>query len=185
MTRSNRMLNRVILFVLGLVAIVAAVVAGAGVLPAVRSAVGLDLPATVELGTAALWAIAGVSAIVLVLCVLWIGSRGRGGTAIAVRESAGADQVTVNVGLVRDVIAGALEGERDVLGTHVDLYRVRRTRAARIRVAVRRGGDAVAVVAAVEGALGTLDRVLGRELPAVVHLTGGTRSALARSTRVR
>jgi hypothetical protein len=187
MTRSNRILNRVILFVLGIVAFVAAVVAGAGVLPVVRDQLDrwITLPRTLPLDTTTLWAVAVGCAVVLVLAVLWIGTRGRGGTSIAVREEHEGDQVTVNVGLVRDVVEHELEGVHDIVGTRVDLYRVRSERAARIRVAVRRGGDAVTVLGAVDRALGTLDRVLGREVPAVVHLTGGTRSALARSTRVQ
>ncbi|WFR67031.1 hypothetical protein P9139_21175 [Curtobacterium flaccumfaciens] len=46
MTRSNRTLNRIILFVLGLVAIVVGLVIGAGVLPAVRDALApyVDIP---------------------------------------------------------------------------------------------------------------------------------------------
>ncbi|SFF59958.1 hypothetical protein SAMN05216329_1652, partial [Curtobacterium sp. YR515] len=39
MTRSNRTLNRIILFVLGLVAVIVGITIGAGVLPAVRDAV--------------------------------------------------------------------------------------------------------------------------------------------------
>jgi hypothetical protein len=188
MTRSNRVLNRIVLFVLGIVAVVAGIIAGAGVLPVVRDrlrALGVTVPGRLVLDASTLWIVAGACAVVLVLAVLWIVTRGRGGTSIAVREQHDADQVTVNVGLVRDVVEHELDGMADILSTRVDLYRVRASRAARIRVAVRRGGDAVGVLAAVDAALSTLDRTLGRTVPAVVHLTGGTRSALARSTRVQ
>jgi hypothetical protein len=186
MTRSNRTLNRIILFFLGLVAIVAGLVVGAGVLPAVRDALKstVTLPRRVQVPSESLWIVAVVCAVVIVLALLWIATRGRGGTSIAARETNGDDQVTVNVALVRDVVDHELAGVRDVVGNRVDTYRVRGSRAARIRVAVRRGGDAVAALEAVDRALEQLDHTLGREIPVLVHLTGGTRSALAKQVRV-
>ncbi len=99
-------------------------------------------------------------------------------------ERTGDDQVTVNVALVRDVIDHELADVHDIVTTKVDTYLVKKQRAARIRVHVRRGGDAVTVLDAVDHAVTTLDHTLGREVPVLVHLTGGTRTALARTTRV-
>jgi hypothetical protein len=187
MTKSNRTLNRIILFVLGLVAIVIGLAVGAGVLPAVRDALRpyVTFPRSLDVPASSLWIIAAVCAVVIVLALLWVFTRGGGGTAVAVRERSGDDAVTVNVALVRDVIEHELDGVRDVVSSRVDTYLVRRQRAARIRVAVRRGGDAVTVLDAVDRAVSVLDRTLGRQIPVLVHLTGGTRSALAKQTRVR
>jgi hypothetical protein len=187
MTKSNRTLNRIILFVLGLVAIVVGLVIGAGVLPAVRDAIGpyVDIPRSLDVPASSLWIVAGVCLVVIVLALVWATTRGGGGTSVAVRERTGDDAVTVNVALVRDVVEHELAGVRDVVGSRVDTYLVRRQRAARIRVAVRRGGDAVTVLDAVDRAVSVLDRTLGRQVPVLVHLTGGTRSALAKPTRVR
>ncbi|WP_420368689.1 hypothetical protein [Curtobacterium sp. L1-20] len=186
MTKSNRTLNRIILFVLGLVAVLVGLTIGAGVLPAVRDAVSptVELPRSLDVPASSLWIVAGVCALVIVLALVWVFTRGGGGTSVAVRERTGDDQVTVNVALVRDVVDHELNGVRDVVGSHVDTYVVRRQRAARIRVAVRRGGDAVTVLDAVDRAIAVLDRTLGRQVPVLVHLTGGTRSALAKPTRV-
>ncbi|WP_144712775.1 hypothetical protein [Curtobacterium pusillum] len=187
MTKSNRTLNRIILLVLGLVAVVVGLVVGAGVLPAVRDAIApyVELPRSLDVPTSSLWIVVAVCAVVVVLALVWVFTRGGGGTSVAVRERSGDDAVTVNVALVRDVVDHELEGVRDVVGSRVDTYLVRRQRAARIRVAVRRGGDAVTVLDAVDRAVAVLDRTLGRQVPVLVHLTGGTRSALAKSTRVR
>ncbi|TDN43736.1 hypothetical protein EDF64_107164 [Curtobacterium flaccumfaciens] len=187
MTKSNRTLNRIILLVLGLVAVVVGLVIGAGVLPAVRDATAqyVDLPRSLDVPASSLWIIAGACALVIVLALVWVFTRGGGGTSVAVRERSGDDAVTVNVALVRDVLDHELSGVRDVVGSRVDTYLVRRQRAARIRVAVRRGGDAVTVLDAVDRAVAVLDRTLGRQVPVLVHLTGGTRSALAKPTRVR
>ncbi|MFJ7289342.1 hypothetical protein ACQXVK_14580 [Curtobacterium sp. AB451] len=186
MTGSNRTMNRIILLVLGLVAVIVGVTIGAGVLTPVRDAVQpyVDLPRNLDVPASSLWIVVAVCAVVIVLSLLWVFTRGRGGTSVAVRERSGDDQVTVNVALVRDVVEHELQDVRDVVGTRVDTYLVRRQRAARIRVAVRRGGDAVTVLDAVDHAVSTLDRTLGRQLPILVHLTGGTRSALAKATRV-
>lgn len=186
MTKSNRTLNRIILLVLGLVSVIVGLAVGAGVLPAVRDAMpaGVALPRRVDVPASALWIVAGACALVVVLALAWATTRGGGGTAVAVRERTGDDGVTVNVALVRDLVEHELSGVRDVVGTRVDTYLVRRQRAARIRVSLRRGGDAVTVLGAVDRAVATLDRTLGRELPVLVHLTGGTRAALAKPARV-
>ncbi|MBT2501750.1 hypothetical protein [Curtobacterium sp. ISL-83] len=186
MTKSNRTLNRIILFVLGVVSVVVGLAIGAGILPAVRDAMRpyVTFPRHVGIPAASLWIVAGACAVVIVLALLWVVTRGGGGTAVAVRERSGDDAVTVNVALVRDLIDHELSGVRDVVGSRVDTYIVRRQRAARIRVAVRRGGDAVTVLDAVDRAVATLDRTLGRQVPVLVHLTGGTRPALTKATRV-
>jgi len=187
MTSTNRGLNRVLLFLIGLVAVIVGVVIGAGVLTPVRDAVQqyVTLPDRVQVPDPSLWIIAGACAVVIVLAVIVIVTRGGGGTSVAVRERSGDDQVTVNVALVRDVIDHELADVRDVVAAKVDTYLVRKQRAARIKVHVRRGGDAVTVLDAVDHAVTTLDHTLGRQVPVLVHLTGGTRTALARTTRVQ
>ncbi|WP_123681883.1 hypothetical protein [Curtobacterium sp. PhB115] len=186
MTKSNRTLNRIFLFILGLVAVLVGLTIGAGVLPAVQDAADpyVELPRNVDIPASSLWIVAVACAVVIVLALVWVFTRGGGGTSVAVRERSGDDSVTVNVALVRDVVEHELAGVRDVVGSRVDTYLVRRQRAARIRVAVRRGGDAVSVLDAVDRAVAVLDRTLGRQVPVLVHLTGGTRSALAKATRV-
>ncbi|MBF4607649.1 hypothetical protein [Curtobacterium sp. VKM Ac-1393] len=186
MTKSNRTMNRIILFVLGLIAVVVGLTIGAGVLPAVQDAIKpyVDLPSSLDVPASSLWIVAAACAVVIVLALVWAFTRGGGGTSVAVRERSGEDAVTVNVALVRDVVEHELAGVRDVVGSRVDTYLVRKQRAARIRVAVRRGGDAVSVLDAVDRAVAVLDRTLGRQVPVLVHLTGGTRSVLAKSTRV-
>lgn len=187
MTTTNRGLNRVLLFLIGVISIIAGATIGAGVLQPVRDALKpyVSLPQKVSVPDSALWIIVGACALVIVLALIVVFTRGGGGTSVAVRERSGDDQVTVNVALVRDVIDHELDGVRDVVAAKVDTYVVKKERAARIRVHVRRGGDAVTVLDAVDQALGTLDRTLGRQIPVLVHLTGGTRTALARTTRVQ
>ncbi len=186
MTTTNRTLNRIILLVLGLVAVVVGVVIGAGVLAPVRDAVQqyVTLPRQVTVPDTALWIVAAACAVVIILAVVVIATRGGGGTSVAARQENGDDRITVNVALVRDVIDHELADVHDVVAAKVDTYLIRKQRAARIKVQVRRGGDAVTVLDAVDHALAVLDRTLGQQVPVLVHLTGGTRTALARPVRV-
>ena len=72
MTKSNRTMNRIILFVLGLVAVVVGLTIGAGVLPAVQDAVKpyVDLPSNLDVPASSLW-------IVAVACAaMWFVSMG-------------------------------------------------------------------------------------------------------------
>ncbi|MFS2076830.1 hypothetical protein, partial [Curtobacterium sp. CT11-133] len=91
------------LFVLGLVAVIVGITIGAGVLPAVRDAVEpyATLPNRLSVPASSLWIIVAVCAVVIVLALVWVFTRGGGGTSVAVRERSGDDQVTVNVALVR------------------------------------------------------------------------------------
>jgi hypothetical protein len=178
-TRSNRTLNRIVLAVLGVVAIAIGVAVAAA--EAVRS-VGWSVPVvddlvgtvrSVRLDVGALWTTVAVCGAVVVLALAWAGSRGRGGTSIGVREEYDTGRVTVNVALLRDVVDAELAEVRDVVRTRVDTYRVRGGRAARLRIVLRRGGDAVDVLAASDRAVETLDTVLGRRIPLLVHIVGG------------
>jgi hypothetical protein len=186
MTTSNRTLNRIILLLIGLVAVLAGLTIGAGVLPAVRTTLTpyLTLPSTITIPPESLWIIAGACAVVIVLALAWVFTRGRGGTSVAIRERSGDDTITINVALVREVIDHELDTVRDVIGSKVDTYLVKRHHAARIRVTIRRGGDAVTVLDAIDHAITQLDHTLGRQIPILVHLTGGTRTILTKPTRV-
>ncbi len=77
MTTTNRGLNRVLLFLIGLISIITGVIIGAGVLQPVRDALGqvITLPEQVTVPDQALWIIAGVCAVVIVLAVIVVCTR--------------------------------------------------------------------------------------------------------------
>ncbi|WP_066521358.1 hypothetical protein [Curtobacterium ammoniigenes] len=187
MTQSNRTMNRLILILLGLIAIAAGLLLGSGSVPAARAALKrtVSLPTHLTIAAATDWTIAVGAGVIVILSLIWIVTRGRGGTSIAARRAFGRDAVTINIALIRAVIDDALRGAPDIVSTGVDAYRVRRQRVLRMRVAVRRGGNAVAALEMVDEALSELDRTLGQQVPVLVHLTRSTTSALARPIRVR
>ena len=83
MTTTNRTLNRIILLLLGLVAVIVGVTIGAGVLTPVRDALqpSLTLPDKVTVPAASLWIIAAVCAVVIILALIVVFTRGGGGTS--------------------------------------------------------------------------------------------------------
>jgi hypothetical protein len=184
-TRSNRTLNRIVLAVLGVIAIAVGLAAGYAAYArygATADSAGWSVPVvddavatlrSVRLDDGTLWTIVAVCAAVVVLALAWAASRGRGGSSVGVREEYDTGRVTVNVALLRDVVDAELADVRDVVRTRVDTYRVRGGRAARLRIVLRRGGDAVDVLAASDRAVETLDTVLGRRIPLLVHIVGG------------
>jgi hypothetical protein len=187
MTRSNRTLNRVLLAVVGLLALALAALAVWPIAaPLLHDAAGVSLPATPasalddrSLTPAVLWSVAGGTVAVLVLCLAWVLTRGRGRTTTAVR--AGALEIDVHV--VEQLLRQALGSEPEIVAVAASAHRVRRVTAVRLRVDARRGADLRRVVDAVDLAVERLDARLGAELPLLVHVTSGLRASLARERR--
>lgn len=183
MTRSNRVLNRIVLALLGVVLVAAGLVAlfssargplrDAGVPTSWSDGLEAPLAAASRLTptTWALWATAAVALVVVVLAAVWAASRGRGGTSVVVREHADAAGVTVNVALVRALLERAVPSDGDIASVHADAFEARGgARLVRVTVGVRRDGDAVAARERVVAGLAEVERQLGRTVPTLVHL---------------
>jgi hypothetical protein len=189
MTRSNRTLNRVLLALTGLLALavglalVAPALAGVAALrdpvTAVREAVRGAGVALAEPSTAALAGGAGL--LVAVLAIVWIATRGRGGTAIADAD-ADAD-VEITIGAVRDVLAAGLRPVPAVIAVRADAHRLRGRTVVTVTLSTRRRADLTQILARTREALVALDRAMGVNLPVVVRIRSGWRSTLARDQR--
>lgn len=183
MTRTNRLLNRVVLALLGLTAAAAAVLLA---LPALAET-GLPIAADVARATrfdgtlTQTQLIVGIAgAVVLIgLALAVLLTRGRGRTATAYRG----DSVEFDVRVVREVLAAALAGEPDAVSVSASAYRVRRTTALRVRVDTRPGADLERLRTTLDGAIARLDETLGTPLPMLVHLTSGFRASHSREER--
>jgi len=177
MTRSNRLLNRIILALLGL-----ALVASA-------AAVWLLEPASViepaEITTTGLWITAAALLAVVVLAALWIFSRGRGQVRTLIRRSDDAGAASIESRVVADLIADDLARVPDVLGVTASAYRVRGQVALELRVTTRGAADIRLVVDSVERALDELDDLLETRIPVLLHVASGVRAGFARQQRVR
>jgi len=175
MTRSNRTLNRVILFLLGLTMLVLA--AGAGWLLLERSPQP-ELPRA--LPDELLVPVAAAAAVAILLGILWIATRGRGVTGTAVSD----DGLEIASSVVQDLLREALDRDADVVHVAVRASRLRSRTVLEARISVRRGADPVRVAESSRRALARVDVALGRRLPCVLHLTSGLRSRTSATTRV-
>lgn len=182
MTRSNRLLNRTVLVITGLLALaVGAVVALPAIPDGWLAAVGVDRSAVRlrELAGSELWLGAGGAALVVVLALVWMLTRGRGRTSTPVVV----DGTELDIRVVEQLLRQATDGAPDLVGVHATAYRVRRTPVVRVRLDVRRGADLPRLLETFDRAVTRLDRTLGVQLPLLAHITTGVRSALSREHR--
>jgi hypothetical protein len=189
MTRSNRMLNRVILLLLGLIALVVAAALAVPLLPpgsVPQVILDVTRPATLlrlAPATTLEWIAAAIAAIAIVLAIAWIVTRGRGRPRTAIDGDLGVDTRVVD-----ELLKDALADEPDVVAGGATGYLVRGRPVLRVHVEARRGADLRRLTDAVHAAVTDLDTALGTEaadrLPVVVHVTSGLRASLAREHRV-
>lgn len=187
MTRTNRTLNRVLLAVVGLLAIgsgaTLAVPAARGIdaLHALRSAVLQWLAsagdAVREPAVALPVALGGLA--VAVLAMLVIATRGRGGTAVADSDA----DVEITIGAVRDIVSARLASVPAVLAVRADAHRLRGRTVISLTLSTRRRADLAQILARTRDAAAALDAAVGTRLPLVVRIRSGWRSTLARDQR--
>jgi hypothetical protein len=182
MTSSNRLLNRVLLFVVGLGFLAVALLVLVPVLTGTQPSDILGLPrmlglALPELTRVLVLTVAIVLAVlILVLTVAWVATRGRGRTRFAVDTS----DVKIDAGALAEIVREALAGVPDVVGVRISAYSVRRRRVLAVALETRRHPDLPALMGEVRQAIARLDAALGTPLPVLVHLTTGVRTALTR-----
>jgi len=183
----RRTANRLALATLGIlglgVALVAAwpllVPSAGGPLPVAD--VVEDLVAATGLGAVTVaWIAAAVAALLVLLAVLWALAPRRG----RIRSAVETEGVVVDTAVVEGIVRSSLATASDVLAVQATTYARRRGRWVRLTVQLRPRADLADAVARVRTALVDLDAALGVPLPAVVHLTTGVRTALARGRRV-
>lgn len=180
MTRSNRIANRLILLLIGFVALG---VAAALALPYVpKSVLAYRLP-ELSLTATGDWIVAVVALVIVVLSVAWIVTRGRGRTRTAIDG-----ELSMDARVVDDLLTDALSDEPDVVAVSAAAYRVRGRTVLRVRVDARRGADLRRLTDAVHRSIDQLDEAIGADqeqrLPVFTHITSGLRASLSREHRV-
>lgn len=178
MTRSNRILNRVLLALVGL-ALVGAGIWIAGRTAEVRDAIGWSSPDIPAPAAIVGWATVGALALVAVLALAWALTRGRG-SIDDLHDEAG---VRISHDVAGDVLRDELAGQPDLASLSTRAYRMRGRRTLLVRVATVAGADLPRLLTAVRGAVAELDRQLERPVPVALHLTPGSR-VTARVRRV-
>ncbi|KQQ28427.1 hypothetical protein [Frondihabitans sp. Leaf304] len=200
MTNTNRFLNRALVFVIGLVLLLAggAVAVGA-LLPDVQKPVsqGAD-DATGPTSDALsggqpwiLWVVAA-AALVLIVLLLWFIFRqghGRTNTLLTVDSGEGRDKTTggslsVDAKVAEQVLEESLTRDPGIISVDVTAFEVKKQSVLRVTVQTRRGVSPVDIGATVDKAVAEWDALLGTQTPIVVQIVGGLRAQMSGTARV-
>lgn len=201
MNSTNRGANRLLIFACGLLLLVVGAVAAAAVLiPGIRdgwraatgqvnSQVSTWLQQTPLGDTGVSWimpAILGLLVIAVIVLIVFIARQGHGRTGTVVNESTSERGTTIiDAAVAEHAIQDALTGRPEFVASHVLTYKVRRIPVLKVSVTCRRGVSPKDAATIVEGKLQALDELLGRQLPALIHISGGFRSRATRTTRLQ
>jgi hypothetical protein len=201
MTSTNRFLNRLLVFVIGLVLLLAggAVAAGA-LLPDVQKNVSQGAKDATNPTADALsggqpwilWVTAAV-ALVLILLLLWFIFRqghGRTNTLLKVtsgegRNSTTGGTLTIDAKVAEQVLEESLARDPSIVSVDVSAFEVKKQNVLRITAQTIRGTSPVDVRRSIDRAVADWDAVLGTTTPVVIQITGGLRSQLSGTSRVQ
>jgi hypothetical protein len=201
-TSSNRFLNRLLLVVVGVVALgvgaflIALTLPGGsgstggtvrGWLAAASSAVADAVAATpldpsggahgAGTGGAGIWlavALAALCLLVVIVFVVAAVAHGGGRTGRLVVHDEPAGSIAISAAFAETAVADALSARRDVATVHVSAWTVRGRPALKVRVRVTAGAAPAPVVAAASDVVRGLDRVLGEAVPVLVEVVGAS-----------
>ncbi|MCB5280718.1 MULTISPECIES: hypothetical protein [Micrococcaceae] len=203
MTGSPRILNRILLAVLGLkflalgvlLILLASVPAvgvwwhswAAGVWSSWRNLLdSTRVPGSQE---SWLWIVVVLALLlVIVAMVTWAAQQGKGRANLLVSEQdpgAVPGSVRIGSGVAEQALRAALADRADLAGATVATYEFRGEPALRIRVQPRQGVAPHRLAAEVSGLVEALDAALGKSTPVLIHIASGARSRFGRAERVR
>lgn len=204
MNSTNRVLNRILLFVGGLVLIAggAAVLLWAlrptwaeGWIESARShattivtdlrAATSPMPGVGDVPIAVLVALL-VAMLLIVLLLMFVFSRGGGASHDVAVESSPTGSTKVDRNVVDAVLTEPLAARADVLSARTSVYEVKGEHTVRLALTVRQGAILADVLTAAERAVAEWDALLGKETPLLIHLTDRSwADRLRSSARVR
>ncbi len=200
MTSTNRGANRLLILACGMLLLCVGCAAAAGVLvPTIRDAwkdvagqaslqVSTWLGQTPLGATGASWIPAATLAllvIVVIALIVFVARQGRGRTRVAVTEASDHGTTILDAAVAEQAVHDALVDQPGLVGSQVSTYAVRRVPVLKVSVTCRRGVSPKDIATIVEDRLRALDELLGRELPALIQISGGFRSRTTRSTRLQ
>jgi hypothetical protein len=200
MNNTNRALNRALVTVVGLIVLLAgAALLAVAIVPAVRVGYRATAPVvhgdvtgwlkTIPLyGTGTSWGwilVLAVLVLIVILLLVFIFRQGHGRDDTLLREDTTPEGTTViDSAVAEQLIQQDLDGRPQFVASHVSTYRVRRTAVLKVSVTCRRGVSPREVTQLIESTLVALDAALGRQVPALIQISGGFRARLARTTRI-
>lgn len=130
-----------------------------------------------------------VAIIVALLLITWIFSQGGGKIRSLALNAAGKDsekegEITAELGLIRDIIEDAVSDSRWISSLKVASWDVKKQPGLLLSAAVYKGANPREVKTELDQAIARLDQVLGINMPILVRLTTNWRSNLGSADRV-
>lgn len=201
MNNTNRALNRILLAVIGLLTLlVGAALVAIATLPAIRAGYRSTAPdihgavtswlKTMPLfDTGSSWGWIFVLALLLLIVIVllvFIFRQGQGRQDILIKEdTTQAGTTIIDSAVAEHAIQDDLDGRPEFVASRVSTYQVRGTPVLKISVTCRRGVSPRDVTTMIETSLNAFDTLLGRQVPALLQISGGVRARLSRSTRIQ
>jgi hypothetical protein len=199
MNNTNRVLNRILIAVIGLLTLlIGAALVAVATLPVMRDTYGNTAPGihaavigwlkTMPLfDTGSSWGwvfVLAILVLVVILLLVFIFRQGHGRQGILLTEHTTQVGTTViDSNLAEQAIQDDLEGHHEFIASHVSTYQVRGIPVLKISVTCRRGVSPRDVTTMIEKTLTAFDTMLGRQIPALIQISGGMRARLSRTTR--
>ncbi|GAB3122452.1 hypothetical protein [Glaciibacter psychrotolerans] len=207
MNSTNRVLNRLLILLVGfalLAAGIAAILLGTVTsirdgwkqnAPDVYRTVSNWLETTPLTSTGHSWiwiALALVCVLVIILMLLFIFRQGRGhaGSLVARRTSGASSHqqvggtVIIDAAVAQQTLLESLNGNTEFVSSSVSTYRIHRQQVLKISTAVRRGVSPPRAADTIQMSLQAWDRLLGTQVPTLIQLSGGVRTRLSSTTRL-
>jgi hypothetical protein len=136
--------------------------------------------------TAWTWVLGG-GVVFGILAIVVLSTLGGGRVGTVIEDDGSSDGVAgvvrIDAAAVQHALSSAIGAMPQVGSLAVDVYRVRGTRAIRIRVRPRRGASPRDITTGVEGVVADLDALLGDRLPVLLEIARGG-SGSGRTDRV-
>ncbi len=200
MNSTNRAANRAFILVCGLLLLLGGVTAATGTLvqdiqdrwketaKQADNQVRAWLQQTPVGDTGVSWIMPAVLLLLIigiVILIVFIARQGHGHITTAISETTSEHGTTIiDSAVAEHALQDALASQPEFITSHVTTYEVHHTPALKVSVTCRRGVSPKHAATIVETTLRALDRLLGRELPALIHISGGVQTRFAKTTRL-
>ncbi|WP_426997926.1 hypothetical protein [Pseudarthrobacter sp. N5] len=136
-----------------------------------------------------LWILAAIALVVLIaLMVAWLSQQGKGRSDVLVADEGHGDvtgSIRIGGGVAEQALRSALAERPDLAGATVATYEVRGQPALKVRLQPRQGVAPHVLAAEVGDLIDALDSVVGVRTPALIHIGAGARTRFSRAERVR
>ena len=116
-----------------------------------------------------------IAALIIIFMLVWIFKQGGGRTdeVASLQSESTSGHVTAEVNFVNEVLQTTLDDDRFISSISTSAWRVKREPGIRVKVIAAKGADVGEVHDSVSAAVKRMDSVFGKTVPVLVHVTSG------------